>query len=233
MIVAHITSISHSKVEMLGVQILILISLLMIALWTEKIFRKLPSIVMPLALLPIVIFIVYVIHPSMPYVIFKAFHPWRLAALLIFLALAIFGFYAISRQKEFQRTCWFFGVSGILPMFFSFYSIYGVVLQVVFTALVLHHCLRYGHARDFQIRMIRSCTRFIVLALSVSWLMAAWITYEEIAFMTRPGKPPMLIFRYFGLFDYLVLEIFLLLPLHIWLLRQDKLRQTQKQGETP
>ena len=50
--------------------------------------------------------------------------------------------------------------------------------------------------------------------------------------MTGEGKQAMLLICYFGIAKHISFEILLLLPLLIWLLRQNKLRQTQNPGES-
>jgi len=219
-----LTSICYSKAEMLGVHILILISLLIISLWVEKLLLKLPALVTPLVLVLVGIFIAAIIHPFMPWLTLSDLRFWYVdAVLLIFPLLAVFGIRAIVRQKECQRSSWFFGALGILPMFFAFYHIYGVILQVAFASLVLRHCLRFGPT-DFKIQMIRNCIRLILLAMITSWLIEAWDVYQGLATMTGAGKGAMMIVSYSTLFAYIALEFFLLLPLLLWLLRQDRLR---------
>lgn len=230
-----LASMSCSSSELHSAQISIVIGLLMISLLAEK-FLHLPALLRPLALVPCAIVLAFIINPVMPYMLIDACRFWgldcRLAALLVFPAIAWFGFRAILRQKEIQRSSLAFGLLGVLPMFFAIYSYVGILLQTCIATLVLHQCLRHGSAPDFQVRLVRSCTRLIFIALPLTWLLSVWEFFQGLATMTGAGKNAMLIISYVGLLNHITLELLLLLPLLLWLLRQDRLRQTQTPGES-
>ncbi len=117
-------------------------------------------------------------------------------------------------------------------MILAIHNFLGLLFQTALCALVLHQCLRLGSAPDFQVRLVRSCTRLILIVLPFTWLISVWDTFRGLATMTGAGKNAMLIISYVGLLNHITLELLLLLPLLIWLLRQNKLRQTQNPGES-
>jgi len=211
-----------------GTRALIFIALLMLWLMVEKIEDRLA----PLVIFP-AIFCVYLINPFLLSKSFAFRHPDYTLPLMILLPIfALLGGWKLRRSQTNPRCRFDYCFLGIIPMILALHDFWGLLFQSLLCGIVYHHCCRFNESPDFQVRLVRSCTRLIFIVLPITWPLAVWDIFHGLATMTGAGKNAILIICYADLLSHITLELFMLLPLLIWLLRQNKLRQTQNPGES-
>ncbi|MEN9360050.1 MAG: hypothetical protein RL095_1585 [Verrucomicrobiota bacterium] len=228
-----LASFSISFPELLGSHILLLLCILLFWSLSEKKLRQAPPlfqplVILPLAFLPLFLVLVALINPvSLMLLVdlflsfYRKFLPTRilvpcLLAFFFFSGLILFGYYALYRNQA-RASCFLtFGLIGVAPMIFALSSLPAILLQGLLAWLVLQQCLRHGNSDDFPIRLLRSCSRCLLGALILSWILYTWDTFQGLASMTGNGKEILLILSFSNLFLSIGLQllVFVLLQLH-------------------
>ena len=218
------SSITHDY-ELLGSRLVVIIGLLLLWLALEKPLLKLHA-GWTILLIPLLVYLWgSLVDPQHFLNGYRLRHlnVWAIPGALL-LAICLLGFVTLWRQAESRRSQLAYGLIGLAPMPFALSSLPESLLQSAFAAVVFHQCLRHGTAPEFACRLIRTCTRSLLILLPLTWLLGSWEAFKLLDAMTGEGKQAMLLISYFGIAKHISFELLLLLPLLIWLLRQDRLR---------